>query len=89
MKVEVFAFCFPNGDYEIKAVTADDQGRILIADIMLCDAQFILCNIYAPTKNDDKAQCEFLLSVKGYMINFIGDSKQWCHKKQTRFLVDR
>lgn len=50
---------------------ADDEGRILLIDITVEDHDFILCNIYAPTKDKAKEQQSFLIKLKDMLTPYI------------------
>ena len=47
-------------DIIINEVIRDNTGRFLLLDVTFEDQQLILVNIYAPTKDDRKLQCEFV-----------------------------
>ena len=67
------AILMPNNlDYKVQDVISDDRGRLLILDILIDDTRFILANIYAPTKNFEKDQCEFLENVHEKIQVYLG-----------------
>lgn len=61
----------PDVQVDIKKCVADDEGRILLIDITVEDHDFILCNIYAPTKDKAKEQQSFLIKLKDMLTPYI------------------
>ena len=49
-----------NTDYEVKSVVTDENGRYILLDISINDNQYIVLNVYLPTK--DKPQDQRILS---------------------------
>ena len=50
-------------DVDIKQIRKDDNGRLLLLDCKNFDKEFILLNIYCPTKDNSIAQVEFLKDI--------------------------
>ena len=61
-------------DFKIDKIIRDDEGRFLIVSINMEATQFILANIYAPTKGYEAEQCEFLDRFRENMQEFIGEN---------------
>ena len=57
---EVCILLPPNLDYTINDKTIDDQGRLLILNITINSNKYILCNVYAPTRDFKTLQINFL-----------------------------
>ena len=58
-----------NENFEYINGHKDESGRLIIMNCKIEDCNFTLMNLYCPTKDNHKAQCEFLKSV----INLIED----------------
>ena len=64
MVIQVVAILFENHiDVDIKQIRKDDNGRLLLLDCKNFDKEFILLNIYCPTKDNSIAQVEFLKDI--------------------------
>ena len=60
MIVVVYVFCFHMALTTKLSRLLGENGRILINEISVNEDTFVLCNIYAPTKNNEADQCRFL-----------------------------
>ena len=58
----------------MQEVIADNDGRFLIIDILIDDTRFILVNVYAPTKNFETDQCDFIVSLYDKLQPYQGES---------------
>ena len=47
-------------DFQEKVLYSDINGRIIALEIKVNDVNFVVCNVYAPTKNHENAQLAFL-----------------------------
>ncbi len=56
---------------DIKKCVTDEEGRVLLIDITVEDHDFILCNIYAPTKDKAREQQLFLNKLKDLLTPYI------------------
>ena len=66
---------FPNNlDYSVENDIVDKEGRFLILSVKIGDKRFVLANVYAPTKNHETDQCEFLDTFRSKMVDFIGEN---------------
>ena len=66
------AILIPSGlDTEIKDVKSDNEGRILLLDIMIDSNPFIILNIYAPTQDKTQEQNKFIENVQDILANYI------------------
>ena len=61
VKSKEVAILFPkNTDCEVKSAVTDKNGRYILLDININDNQYIVLNVYLPTK--DKPQDQRILS---------------------------
>ena len=59
-----------NIDHDIEDKIIDDNGRILIIKIKINTELFILCNIYAPTRQFKAEQIKFIKDFKNYLSKY-------------------
>ena len=57
---------------KIKNMRKDDEGRIIILECQIEGSEIILVNIYAPTKDQQAAQVQFLNNLTALLQEFIG-----------------
>ena len=60
-----------NNEYHINEVNRSDNGRFLMINITIDNEVYILINIYAPTKDDPKAQKEFFCKLETRLEEYI------------------
>lgn len=69
------AILFPKQlDYSVTELLYDDRGRYLLLDCLIDGSRFILVNIYAPTKNHLRDQCQFLADLKNALEPYSGEN---------------
>jgi exonuclease III len=67
------AILFPSDlQCNIKHSVADDEGRVILTEVEVEEHEFILCNIYAPTKDKPGQQKMFLDKLKEMLAPYIG-----------------
>ena len=61
-------------NYDIKIINhiTDKNGRYSILHIFIEDADVVLANIYAPTKNNQGDKILFLAELREPLLNFLG-----------------
>ena len=61
-------------NYNIKIINhiTDKNGRYSILHTFIEDADVVLANIYAPTKNNEGDQILFLAELRQQLLNFLG-----------------
>ena len=66
------AIQFPNKmDVKINETKTDDNGRLLLLDVIIDDQNIILLNVYAPTKDRPDQQMLFLDKMKKFIDDFL------------------
>ena len=62
------AILFPKYlDYEVKNCVSDNFGRFLMLELKIEEYDFLLVNIYAPTKDRETEQIDFLDDIKQHL----------------------
>lgn len=61
-------------NYEINNITRDDEGRYIVIYIDIDDTQFILVNVYAPTKDNVDGQYTFFNQLKTSLAEYNGEN---------------
>lgn len=61
-------------EYHINDIKRDDDGRLVMIDITIDNEVYILINVYAPTKDDSKAQKEFFSKLEMKLNQHIGSN---------------
>ena len=59
-----------NLDYKIEDKICDQEGRILILKISIEKQSYILCNIYAPTRDHKNDQINFIKKFKNMLLPY-------------------
>ena len=59
-------------DYIIREVKKDTKGRLLLVNIEINNENFILINVYAPTKDNSKEQKQFFEDVSDILEDYTG-----------------
>ena len=66
------AILFPNNiEYTIKKTISDTEGRFLIVEVEIEETVFILCNVYAPTKDHTEEQSNFLTKLREECLQYL------------------
>ena len=66
------AVLFPTDmQIDITNHTGDDEGRLLVIDVNYEGHNFILCNVYAPTKDKMDKQLFFLTILRNHLENHL------------------
>ena len=66
------AILFPNNiEYTIKKTISDTEGRFLIVEVEIEETVFILCNVYAPTKDHMDEQLNFLTKFREECLQYL------------------
>ena len=60
----------PDIDYDVQDKITDNEGRLLILKIKINNSIYILCNIYAPTRDNKLAQNNFITFLKNTINQF-------------------
>ena len=66
----VCIFIPQNIDYEIEDKICDEEGRIIILKVLIDKIIYILCNIYAPTRDHKCDQINFIKKLKNMLIPY-------------------
>lgn len=57
----------PSIDFNIEDKYMDNDGRVIILKIKINTELFILCNVYAPTRDHKSEQIKFIKELKNYL----------------------
>jgi len=60
--------------YKIKDIVSDNKGRFLLLNIAIDENEYVIINIYAPTKDKINDQIEFLKYVELKIANYRGNN---------------
>ena len=63
-----------NTNFEYINGHKDDSGRLIVINCKIEDCKFTLMNLYCPTKDNHKGQCEFLKTVSGLIEDYGSDN---------------
>ena len=63
------AILFPKGlDIEVTSCSADNDGRFLLLKMFIEEQEFILINVYAPTKDEPVEQVSFINYISNELL---------------------
>ena len=58
-------------DIRINNLIADDTGRFLLLDASTDDWEMVICNVYAPTKDKETEQINFITNISELLEDFL------------------
>ena len=64
------AILFPSYDWQLLDTCSDSSGRYLMVRVKIEDTEYIIVNIYAPTRDHRKEQLEYITYVRSQLLQY-------------------
>ena len=64
------AILFPSFDWELLDTSSDSAGRYLMIRVRVEDIEYVIINIYAPTRDNRKEQLNYISYVRNQLLQY-------------------